>query len=188
MAQENASSGSLVLYISSSIVLLFVALGMFLPAQTAAVVNKVFAFLTTDFGWLYLLSVAVFLVVAYGIAFSRYGNIKLGKDEDTPEFSNFQWFAMLFGGGMGIGLVFWSIAEPIMHYLAPPVGTASTPEAMATAMPSGVYATLMPRSLSGAPSQPVGASRLASAMPATAVGRAKGKSTRASSTRRPGKR
>ena len=134
MAQENASSGSPVLYISSSIVLLFVALGMFLPAQTAAVVNKVFAFLTTDFGWLYLLSVAVFLVVAYGIAFSRYGNIKLGKDEDSPEFSNFQWFAMLFGGGMGIGLVFWSVAEPIMHYLAPPVGTASTPEAMATAM------------------------------------------------------
>lgn len=134
MAQEKGSSGKLVLYISSSIVLLFVALGIFLPDQTAAVVNKVFGFLTTDFGWLYLLSVAIFLVVAYGIAFSRYGAIKLGKDDDQPEFTNFQWFAMLFGGGMGIGLVFWSIAEPIMHYLSPPIGTGGTPEAMATAM------------------------------------------------------
>lgn len=134
MAQEKGSPGNLVLYISSSIVLLFVALGMFLPDQTATVVNKIFSFLTTDFGWLYLLSVAIFLVVAYGIAFSRYGTIKLGKDDDKPEFTNFQWFAMLFGGGMGIGLVFWSIAEPIMHYLSPPIGTGGTPEAMATAM------------------------------------------------------
>ena len=134
MAQEKGSPGSLVLYISSSIVSLFVALGMFLPERTGAVVNKVFGFLTTDFGWLYLLSVAIFLVVAFGIALSRYGTIKLGKDDDQPEFTNFQWFAMLFGGGMGIGLVFWSIAEPIMHYLSPPIGTGGTPEAMATAM------------------------------------------------------
>jgi len=134
MGQEKASPGNPVLYISSSIILLFVALGMFLPEQTGVVVNQIFSFLTNDFGWLYLLSVAVFLVVSYGIALSRFGLIKLGKDDDKPEFTNFQWFAMLFGGGMGIGLVFWSIAEPIMHYLSPPVGTASTPEAMATAM------------------------------------------------------
>jgi choline/glycine/proline betaine transport protein len=134
MAHERDHKSSTVLYVSASIVLLFVALGMFWPTRTADVVNKVFAFLTTDFGWLYLLSVAVFLVVAYGIAVSRYGAIKLGKDDDVPEFTNFQWFAMLFGGGMGIGLVFWSVAEPIMHYLSPPVGTGATPEAMATAM------------------------------------------------------
>ncbi len=123
-----------VLYVSAAIVLLFVFFSMFLPAQMNDVVNKVFAFLTNDFGWLYLLSVAIFLVVAYGIAFSRFGQIKLGKEDDKPEFTNFQWFAMLFGGGMGIGLVFWSVAEPIMHYLSPPVGTGGTPEAMATAM------------------------------------------------------
>lgn len=98
------------------------------------VANALFAFLTTDFGWLYLLAVAFFVVFIYAIAFSRYGKIKLGKDDDKPEFSNFQWFSMLFGGGMGIGLVFWSVAEPMMHYLTPPMGTGGTPEAMRTAM------------------------------------------------------
>ncbi|MFZ5639470.1 MAG: glycine betaine uptake BCCT transporter [Bacillota bacterium] len=134
MSKGNGSTNRSVLYISATIVLLFVAFGMFLPTQMGKVVNAVFAFLTTDFGWLYLLSVAIFIVVAFGIAFSRYGKIKLGKDDDKPEFTNFQWFAMLFGGGMGIGLVFWSIAEPVMHYLSPPVGKGGTEEAMHTAM------------------------------------------------------
>lgn len=134
MTNGKGSTNRSVLYISSTIVLLFVAFGIFLPAEMGKVVNAVFAFLTTDFGWLYLLSVAIFIVVALGIAFSRYGKIKLGKDDDKPEFSNFQWFAMLFGGGMGIGLVFWSVAEPMMHYLAPPIGKGGTVEAMHTAM------------------------------------------------------
>lgn len=134
MSSEKGKTNRMVLYVSATIVLLFAAFGMFLPTQMSEVVNKVFAFLTTGFGWLYLLAVAIFLVVAYGIAFSRFGRIKLGKDDDKPEFTNFQWFAMLFGGGMGIGLVFWSIAEPIMHYLSPPIGKGGTPEAMATAM------------------------------------------------------
>ncbi len=134
MSNENGTAGRTVLYVSAAIVLLFVAFGMFLPDQMSKVVNAVFTFLTTDFGWLYLLSVAIFIVVAFGIAISRYGNIKLGKDDDKPEFSNFQWFAMLFGGGMGIGLVFWSVAEPMMHYLSPPVGKGGTVEAMHTAM------------------------------------------------------
>lgn len=131
---NNSSSNRTVLYVSAAVVLLFVAFGMFLPDQMGKVVNAVFAFLTTDFGWLYLLSVAIFIVVAFGIALSSYGKIKLGKDDDKPEFTNFQWFAMLFGGGMGIGLVFWSVAEPMMHYLSPPVGKGGTVEAMHTAM------------------------------------------------------
>ncbi|MHB8171049.1 MAG: glycine betaine uptake BCCT transporter [Thermincolia bacterium] len=134
MSRLNKSTNRTVLFVSATIVLLFVAFGMFMPVETGKVVGEVFTFLTTKFGWLYLLSVSFFIVVAFGIAFSSYGNIKLGKDDDKPEFSNFQWFAMLFGGGMGIGLVFWSVAEPIMHYLAPPVGAAATQEAMATAM------------------------------------------------------
>jgi glycine betaine transporter len=134
MANGSGPKNRTVLYISSAIVLLFVLFGMFLPAQMGKVVNAVFSFLTTDFGWLYLLSVTIFIVFAFGIAISRYGRIKLGKDDDKPEFSNFQWFSMLFGGGMGIGLVFWSVAEPMTHYLTPPIGTGGTPEAMHTAM------------------------------------------------------
>lgn len=123
-----------VLYVSSILAVLLVAFGLLIPTKMSKVVNAIFAFLTTDFGWLYLLSVAIFVVFIYGIAFSRYGKIKLGKDEDKPEFSNFQWFAMLFGGGMGIGLVFWSIAEPMMHYITPPFGEGGTVEAMRLAM------------------------------------------------------
>ena len=134
MTSGAGSTNRTVLYISSIIVLLFVLFGMFLPEGMGQVVNAVFDFLTADFGWLYLLAVAIFIAFAFGIAFSRYGQVKLGKDDDRPEFSNFQWFAMLFGGGMGIGLVFWSIAEPIFHYMAPPFGKGGTAEAMHTAM------------------------------------------------------
>ena len=132
MGKENKNNT--VLFVSAAVALLFVAWGLILPEQMSTVVNSVFGFLTTNFGWLYLLSVAIFIVVTFGIALSGYGKIKLGKDDDKPEFTNFQWFAMLFGGGMGIGLVFWSVAEPMMHYLAPPMGEAGTAEAMRTAM------------------------------------------------------
>ena len=74
------------------------------------------------FGWLYILSIVAFIGFCVWIALSKYGKIKLGKDEDKPEFSTFSWFAMLFCGSTGIGLVFWSIAEPLSHYAAPPCG------------------------------------------------------------------
>jgi len=74
------------------------------------------------FGWLYILSIVAFIAFCSWIALSKYGNVKLGKDDDKPEFSNFSWYAMLFCGSTGIGLVFWSIAEPLSHYAAPPVG------------------------------------------------------------------
>ncbi|NBJ68027.1 MULTISPECIES: BCCT family transporter [Clostridia] len=67
------------------------------------------------FGWYYLLAVMVILVFCIYLIFSRYGNIKLGNDKDGPEFSLLSWFAMLFSAGMGIGLVFWTTAEPISH-------------------------------------------------------------------------
>lgn len=74
------------------------------------------------FGWLYILSIVAFIAFCLCMAFGKYGNIKLGKDTDRPEFSTFSWYAMLFCGSTGIGLVFWSIAEPLSHYAAPPVG------------------------------------------------------------------
>ena len=74
------------------------------------------------------------LLFAIYIAVSRYGKIKLGLDDDKPEFTNFQWFTMLFGGGMGIGLVFYSVAEPIMDYMSPPSAEPETTEAMYEAM------------------------------------------------------
>lgn len=76
-----------------------------------------FNFLTGRFGWLYIMSVAAFLVWCLYIAFSKYGRIKLGPDDSTPEYSTFSWFSMLFSAGMGIGMVFFAIAEPLQQYI-----------------------------------------------------------------------
>ena len=86
---------------------------------------------STNFGWFYILSVVVFTGFCLWIAVSKYGKVKLGNENDKPEFSAFSWLAMLFCGSTGIGLVFWSIAEPLSHYAAPPVGIeAGTMEAI----------------------------------------------------------
>ncbi|SDO89680.1 choline/glycine/proline betaine transport protein [Eubacterium maltosivorans] len=123
-----------VLYISAGLALAFVLFSIFFQTAMENVVNSLFAAITGSMGWLYLISAAVFIIAAIIIAAGPYGKIKLGKDEDKPEFSNFQWLSMLFGGGMGIGLVFWSVSEPMMHYLNPPFGEAQTQEAINTAM------------------------------------------------------
>ncbi|MDC9592456.1 choline BCCT transporter BetT [Xenorhabdus sp. IM139775] len=80
--------------------------------------------------WFYILTVALILLSVTYLGLSRYGNIKLGPDHAEPDFSYFSWFAMLFSAGMGIGLMFFGVAEPVMHYLSPPVGT---PESIAAA-------------------------------------------------------
>ena len=105
----------------------------------AAFSGKLFTFLTTDFGWLYLLTVFFFVVFCVAIAASRFGKIKLGDDDSEPEYSTVSWFAMLFGCGMGVGLVFYGVAEPISHFVNPPSGmglTAGTEDAAKFAMRS----------------------------------------------------
>ena len=134
MSTEQKPKDKSVLYISAGLALIFVAFSIILPTQMAKGANGVLSYLTTNFGWLYLLSVFIFTIFIFFIAASRYGKIKLGLDDEKPEFTTFQWFTMLFGGGMGIGLVFWSIAEPMMHYMSPPVGQAGTPQAMHDAL------------------------------------------------------
>ncbi|WP_205694076.1 BCCT family transporter [Cobetia sp. ICG0124] len=82
-------------------------------------INAAFAFATGKFGWLYLvagLSVVGFLI---WLAFSRYGNVRLGGAEDTPDFSYFSWVAMIFTCGMGIAIVNWAWVEPIYYYTSP---------------------------------------------------------------------
>jgi len=112
----------------------FLAAGLVAPSALGKAIDQVQSFLLGNFAWLYLMSVAAFLVFAVWLGFSRYGSVKLGKPDDKPEYSNLAWFAMLFACGMGIGLVFWSIAEPMYHYMGPPFGTANSPEAVSIAM------------------------------------------------------
>ncbi len=97
--------------------------------------NMAYQFLTTEFGWLYLIAMIVFLVFVVYVAFGKYGKIRLGGDDSRPEYQNLTWFGLLFGCGMGVGLVFWGVAEPLSHYLNPPAGMeGATEEAAAFAM------------------------------------------------------
>jgi glycine betaine transporter len=103
---------------------------VFLNANFTVVSNAIFNFFTVNFGWLYMLAMLAFVIYAVILACSKYGKIKLGPDDSVPEYSTVSWFAMLFGCGMGVGLVFWGISEPLSHYIAPIAGLEpGSPEA-----------------------------------------------------------
>ncbi|WP_439112504.1 BCCT family transporter [Hydrogenophaga sp.] len=120
---------------SAGLILAIVLWGVIAPASLGMVFDTALTAITRDFGWLYLWVVLGLVIMAVVLAFSRYGDLKLGGEDDEPEFSIGAWFAMLFAAGMGIGLVFWGVAEPISHYGAPPPGiAANTPEAATAAM------------------------------------------------------
>jgi glycine betaine transporter len=91
-------------------------------ASFTVAAGAMFSFFTTKFGWLYLVSMLAFVFFSVFIAFSKWGNITLGQDGEKPEYSTMTWFAMLFGCGMGVGLVFWGVAEPISFYVSPAAG------------------------------------------------------------------
>lgn len=121
---------NLVFLIAVGLVLAIALWGLLFPEGFSSVAGAAFTFLTENFGWFYTLSMAVFVGFAVWIGFfSKYRNMRLGPDDSKPEYSNTVWFAMLFSAGMGIGLVFWSVAEP-MNFFAAPMGVeAGSPEA-----------------------------------------------------------
>lgn len=100
------------------------------PQQSQLLFSNVQTWLQLKAGWLYVLAVAIFLVFVVFIMLSRYGDIKLGPDHSEPDFSYKTWISMLFSAGMGIGLMFFGIGEPVMHFLAPP---DADPQTMAAA-------------------------------------------------------
>ncbi|MTI80977.1 MAG: BCCT family transporter [Firmicutes bacterium] len=102
------------------IVLALVALGIISPKLLNELSTTIHSSIINNFGWGYLLAGFIFLVFCILLAFSRYGSIKLGKDDDQPEYSYFGWFSMLFAAGMGIGLIFWGVSEPLSHFANPP--------------------------------------------------------------------
>lgn len=107
---------------------------VFFTDSFTVISDKVLSFLTVDFGWSYLLAMTAFVLFCVFMAFSKYGKIKLGADDSVPEYKTVSWFAMLFGAGMGVGLVFWGIAEPLSHFVAPLGMEGGTPEAADFAM------------------------------------------------------
>ncbi|MCQ1529302.1 glycine betaine uptake BCCT transporter [Lutispora saccharofermentans] len=115
--------------ISLIVVFAIVGWGFAAPANFGSAANALFNSLVDNFSWLYLISMFVFVAFCVAIGFSKYGKIKLGPDDSVPEFSTVSWFGMLFGSGMGIGLVFWGVAEPLNHFLNPVGIEGATTEA-----------------------------------------------------------
>ncbi|AZH26725.1 BCCT family transporter [Haloplanus aerogenes] len=98
------------------LIALFIAITVVLGDQASSVYTALFNFIGENFGWFYLLAVNIFIVVLLFFAFSKYGKIKIGGVEAEKEFSDFSWMAMLFSAGMGIGLMFFSVSEPLYYF------------------------------------------------------------------------
>lgn len=121
---------NIVFYSSIILTLAIVLWGFISPSSFEFAGNISFNFLSSNFNWFYTLTMTTFIVFAIWIGFfSKYRNIRLGGNDSKPEFSNTSWFAMLFSAGMGIGLVFFGIAEPLSHYLNPLNSSPMTEEA-----------------------------------------------------------
>jgi choline/carnitine/betaine transport len=100
----------------------FVAAGAIWPEEVSEKTGTALTWVTANFGWMFVLTSAAFVIFSAYLAVTRYGNIKLGPDDSQPEFSTFSWVSMMFATGMGIGLMFWGVAEPLTHLNAPPLG------------------------------------------------------------------
>jgi choline/glycine/proline betaine transport protein len=123
-----------VFYTSAALTLAFVTLTSLFVERAGVFFAALQQGITADFGWFYILAVAGFLIFVLFLMVSKYGNVKLGADDSEPEYSYMSWFAMLFSAGMGIGLLFFGVAEPIQHFATPPVGEGRTIEAARQAM------------------------------------------------------
>lgn len=121
---------------SAIIIALFIAVTLIVGEPMDRIFSAIQNGISDNFGWLFILAVNGFLIFVLFLAFSRFGNIRLGGKKARPEFTMGSWFAMLFSAGMGIGILFWSVAEPIFHYIAPPTGQPKTIEAARRAMES----------------------------------------------------
>lgn len=119
---------------SVTVIALFVAIGVVAPKRAESIFSGIQATILSGFGWLYLLAVAIFLFSMIFLAFSRYGELKLGPEDSEPEFRYLSWIAMLFAAGMGIGLMYFAVGEPMTHFASPPEAEPLTIAAQREAM------------------------------------------------------
>jgi len=123
-----------VFFPAAIVTLLLVGFAILAPESAQTLFDSVQRWILGNVSWFYILVVAIILLSVVFLAVSRYGDIKLGPDHSEPDYRNFTWFAMLFSAGMGIGLMFFGVAEPLMHFLSPPFGEGGTVIAAREAM------------------------------------------------------
>ena len=122
-------------FIPAAIIMILLVIGTSInPEAAGALFSEVLGFITETFGWFYMLAVAIFLLFIIVLAFSSYGNIKLGPDHGEAEYKFLEWFAMLFSAGYGIALLFYGVAEPVLHFASPPLSEPQTIAAAKEAM------------------------------------------------------
>ncbi|WP_026695518.1 glycine betaine uptake BCCT transporter [Peribacillus kribbensis] len=123
-----------VFIISLLLTLIFILWGVFFTKNLTKVTNAIYQDSIDYLGWVYLGATLFFVAFSIYLLLSKYGHIRLGRKNDIPDFSTGSWLSMLFGAGMGIGIVYWSVAEPVTHFTDPPYGKAYTLDAANTAM------------------------------------------------------
>ncbi|WP_404444442.1 BCCT family transporter [Microbacterium marinum] len=116
---------------AAGVILAFSLFAIIFPAPAEAFFGAIQTSIVNAFNWYYVLIAAFFVAFAVYVGFSRFGDIKLGKDDDKPEFSLGAWFSLLFAAGMGIGLVFYGVSEPLSHFVNPRPGVEGTPAQLA---------------------------------------------------------
>ncbi|GAA3956604.1 BCCT family transporter [Allohahella marinimesophila] len=137
MADAKSPKSTLLMpvFLPAVIIILLLVIGtVSAPELAGEAFADTLAYITQTFGWFYMLAVAFFLVFIVIIALSSWGNIKLGPDHAEPQYSFPAWFAMLFSAGYGIALLFFGVAEPVLHYASPPAGAGETVDAAKQAM------------------------------------------------------
>ncbi|RDI35690.1 choline/carnitine/betaine transport [Rhodococcus sp. AG1013] len=148
-ARELSGTDRVVFGVAASAVAAIVVWGLVAPDNLESVTGAMLEWLVTNLGWLFVIAASGFVIFTLWLAASRYGRIPLGKDGEKPEFTTVSWIAMMFSAGMGIGLMFFGVAEPLAHFVDPPPGTdGGVGTAMATTMfhwslhPWSIYAVM----------------------------------------------
>ncbi|MFT4732753.1 MAG: choline/glycine/proline betaine transport protein [Gammaproteobacteria bacterium] len=131
---EPGKLNSAVFYPASILVISLLVFSLALPQVSAVFFTTLQSAIVENFSWFYVFTVAVILVFTVYLGFSRFSDVKLGPDHATPDYSYVSWLSMLFAAGMGIGLMFYGVAEPLMHFLVPPTADPGTVEAAKEAM------------------------------------------------------
>ncbi|ADB77429.1 BCCT family transporter [Geodermatophilus obscurus] len=140
-ADRGGSLDRVVFGVAAVVALAFVAWGFASPQGLGSVSGTALEWVETNLGWLFVLLASAFVVYVIWLAAGKYGRIPLGRDDEAPEFRTVSWVAMMFSAGMGIGLMFFGVSEPLSHYVSPPPGTvaAETPEALQTALATTLF-------------------------------------------------
>ncbi|MER6971375.1 BCCT family transporter [Nocardioides sp. NPDC000445] len=127
--------------VAAAIAIAFMAWGFINTDGMSKVAGDALAWVLDKAGWFFVLTASGFVIYIIWLAVSKYGNIPLGRDDEKPEFKTASWVAMMFSAGMGIGLMFYGVSEPISHFVTPPPGTgeAGNPEAIQHAMATTMF-------------------------------------------------